>query len=49
MTAKKLPTVKLPPVRGKLKDRDIIRAILTVRASREAREVRPPVRRTRCE
>jgi hypothetical protein len=38
MNEKKLRTVKPTPLRGKLKDRDIRRAVLAVKAAREAGE-----------
>jgi hypothetical protein len=38
MTEKKLRTIKPTPLKGKLKDSDIRRAVLAVKAAREARE-----------
>lgn len=42
MPEKKLRTIKPTPLRGKLKDADIRRAVLTVKAAHEARERKAP-------
>jgi hypothetical protein len=38
MSEKKLRTIKPTPLKGKLKDRDIRKAVLAVKAAREAGE-----------